>query len=64
MRAIRKARGLDIKDAAEIVGIHSTSISKIENDRCNVTISTLKRFATAYGVKIEDFFRDDIKEIR
>jgi transcriptional regulator with XRE-family HTH domain len=64
IKEIRQSQGLTLKQAAAVVGMNYANLSKIENDKRNVRMSTLERLAQGYGVTVADFFRDDIKEIR
>lgn len=52
LRAWREHRGLTLKDAAELVGLNSTTILWHEAGRSVPTIRTLEKFAQAYDVPI------------
>lgn len=54
LRKIRKARGLAVKDAAELTGINSGIISAIELNKRNPGLHSLVVFARAYEVTVDE----------
>lgn len=62
LRAIRKARGLSVKELAEISGVKARSIGKYENGEHRVEgakIETLAKLAIALGCRITDLIDDE-----
>ncbi len=49
---LRKKLGLTQEQLSEKAGIGKTQISKIENGKFNLTLSTINRIAEALGVKV------------
>jgi transcriptional regulator with XRE-family HTH domain len=58
LKALRNARGLTMRDLAQISGMSVNTISLIERGRSSPTISTLHRLATALGVKVTDLVQE------
>lgn len=54
VRALREERGLSQDDLAKLVGMAQTKLPAIEQGRRDVRISTVRRFADALGVSIQD----------
>lgn len=52
LKKIRKEKNLKQKDVAELVGISRSFYSDIENDRKNVSSSTLSKVSNALGVSV------------
>lgn len=55
LRALRSARGLR-QDAVEAKRLNYKYLQRIEAGRCNLTLRTLQKVASALEVKIEDLF--------
>ncbi len=49
----RQKAGLTQAQVAERMGVKQPVVAKIEGDRSNVSIDTLKRYANATGCKIK-----------
>ncbi len=56
LRALRSARGLR-QEALESRGLNYKYYQRIEAGRCNLTMSTLQKIASALEVKVEDLFQ-------
>ena len=52
LRWIREMNGLTQKDVAKKMGTHSTQISRLENGKLDLKLSTLRRYALACGGEI------------
>lgn len=52
LRGIREMNGLTQKDVAKKMGTHSTQISRLENGKLDLKLSTLRRYALACGGEI------------
>ena len=48
LRALRKARGLTLAEAADATGLHTTTVSRAEHGD-NPTLLTMVRLLRAYG---------------
>lgn len=59
LRALRKSKKMTLKDVADRAGCTSAYISQLEKGRANPSISTLKKIASVFDVKIIDFFLDN-----
>ncbi len=56
LRVLRKAHKMTLKDVADRAGCTSAYISQLEKGHTNPSISTLKKIASVFNVKIVDFF--------
>ncbi len=56
LRAIRTEQGISQQLAAELAGVHPTTMSGIERGKMNVTAATLVALALAYKVPLRSFF--------
>lgn len=54
IKEIRQARGITQKEVSQGTGINRPEISVIENNKKDVLVSTLKKIAVFFGVKIDD----------
>jgi transcriptional regulator with XRE-family HTH domain len=61
IRLLRKQKGLTQDKVAEIAGIDSKSLSRIECDIFNPSIETLERLASALNVRMQDFFTEELE---
>ena len=52
LRYVRELHGLTQKDVAKKMGTHSTWISRLENGKLDLKLSTLRRYALACGAEI------------
>ncbi len=56
LRTLRSVRGFR-QDAIEARGLNYKYLQRIEAGRCNLTLKTLKRVASALEVSVEDLFQ-------
>lgn len=56
IKSIREAKGLSQMDLASLSNLEKTSISRIENGRTNVTLTTIAILSTALEVKLSTIF--------
>ena len=59
IRTLREQRQLSLRALAERCGLSINAISQIERGENSPTVSSLHQLATALGVTIVDFFRQD-----
>lgn len=59
IKALRLERAMTLREVARATGLTEGLISKIENHRVSPPIATLSRIASALGVKLGYFFRED-----
>jgi transcriptional regulator with XRE-family HTH domain len=53
IRQIRKNKGMSIQQIRDITGLSKSTISEIENDISNPTISTLTKISHALNVSLD-----------
>lgn len=58
LEAARKARGLTLQEVADAIGVSPSLISKLEHDKVNVSINTLKRVCSFLGIRMASLFED------
>lgn len=63
IRTLRKRRGLSLRALSEECGLSFNAISRIERGENSPTVSTLHRLATALGVPITSFFRQEAERM-
>ncbi len=56
IKSIREAKGLSQLDLASLSNLEKTSISRIENGRTNVTLTTIAILSAALDVKLSTIF--------
>ena len=56
MRELRKRQGLSQRRLALMLGMDNTYLGRIEAGRCNISIDTMSRIASALGVEIRELF--------
>jgi XRE family transcriptional regulator, fatty acid utilization regulator len=59
VRALREAAGMSQDDLAKIVGMAQAKFPAIEQGRRDVRLSTVRRFARALGVTLQDLLPPD-----
>lgn len=59
IRAIRERQGLSLRTLSRMCSLSVNAISLIERGENSPTVSSLHQMATALGVAITDFFKDD-----
>ena len=57
MRTLRRRRGWNQEELAEIFGLHRTYVGAIERGEKNLTISTLRILAKTFNTTISNLFR-------
>ncbi len=57
LKKARKEAGLDQEEAAKVVGITQSAISKIESGQRRIDLIQLKAFAKIYKKKIDYFIK-------
>ena len=62
IRILRNQQGLSLRDLSERCGLSINAISKIERGENSPTVSSLHHLASALGLQITDFFRQEIHE--
>ena len=55
IRAIRKAKGISLKQLITMCPLHKSSLSEIENGKRDSHILTLKLLADVFEVDVKDF---------
>jgi len=60
IRKIRKAKKLSQQQIADHLGIHRVQYTRIENDKTDISVSTLQRLAQFFEIEIGDFFQEDV----
>jgi DNA-binding XRE family transcriptional regulator len=58
LRVLRVQRHLTQLEAAELVGIHPTHVSRVESGSTESKLGTLVAFAKAYGVTMAELFEE------
>ena len=58
LRTLRKERGWTQKELEQCTGIAQRNISSYESGKLQPSSKTIKRFAEAFGVRVEDFTGD------
>ena len=56
---IRQAKGLSIRQLAELCGVTAQNITKIEHGKYNVSVDILGKICNALGCKIEIIGKED-----
>lgn len=54
IRELREARGMTLKQLAELVGLDLSMVSKIERGQRGLEINRALAFARALGVRLDD----------
>lgn len=54
LKKYRKISGLSVRDLAVRAGIHYVSLVRLENEKFDPRLSTLRKLAEALGVKVCD----------
>lgn len=58
LRAVRKARGLSLKQVAALVGCTPSYLSMVETEKLDPSVSRLKKIADALGSTIVELFSE------
>lgn len=59
LRAARERSRLSTRELAARAGVSAGFISQLENGKCGVSVSVLKRIAAAVGISVADLLSDD-----
>ena len=62
IRKFRQEKGLTLHELAGSAGLSTPYISQLENGKASPSIATLRRIAEALGIKMVDFFADELVE--
>ncbi len=57
LRKVREQRGLSQEELAFKAGVHRTYVGGVERGEYNVTVLTLRRFAHALGITLQQALR-------
>lgn len=57
IRRLREKQGWSQEDCAEKCGLHRTYIGAVERGERNITIATLERIASAFGIPPVDLLK-------
>lgn len=63
MRALRKLKGWNQEQLAEVAGVEQPTISRIERGDTGVTLRNLYNVATALGVPLYQLFTEDAEAL-
>lgn len=58
VQSLRKVLGISQEELAFRAGFHRTYIGMIERGERNITLSNIKKMASALNVEIKDFFNE------
>lgn len=59
IKTFRTNKGLSQKEVAVSIGIDQAQYSRIESDKVEPTLSSLRKIAKALGVKVVEFFNEE-----
>ncbi len=59
MKRVRRAKGITLKQLADLTGISQTFLSEIENGKGNPTIDTLRKVASCLDLSLFDLLAED-----
>ena len=60
VRALRKQRGLTLREVADVLGVHYTHIQKIETGRKRPSSELILKYAMLFSVTADQLMRDDL----
>jgi transcriptional regulator with XRE-family HTH domain len=60
VRALRRRRGLTLREVADVVGVHYTHVQKIESGRKRPSSDVILKLAALFGVTADQLMRDDL----
>jgi len=55
IKALREAKGLSLKEIADLSGFSTALLSQVENHMVSPSLGTIVKLAKALGVKVSDF---------
>jgi transcriptional regulator with XRE-family HTH domain len=59
---LRKERILSIRNLADLIGLDSSKLSKIERGKINITELTLHSICTGLGLTVAEFWNYDVSD--
>jgi transcriptional regulator with XRE-family HTH domain len=63
IRMLRKRKGLSLRALAELSGLSTNAISRIERGENSPTVASLRLLANGLEVPVTDFFKDESEEV-
>ena len=60
LRAVRRERGLSLRDLAKRLDVSPSLISQVETGRASPSVSTLYAMAQALSVSVDDLLFDEV----
>ena len=60
IKELRTDQGLTLRQLADMIGVSSSYISQVENEKASPSIATLRLIAHALGIRVVDFFSDEL----
>lgn len=60
IKQIRKSKGISAKHVSDLLGIDPSTLSKYESNDRKINAELLPTIAEILGVKVEDFFKQNI----
>ena len=60
MRAVRRERGLSLRDLAKRLNVSPSLISQVETGRASPSVSTLYAMAQVLSVSVDDLLFDEV----
>ena len=61
LKKIRESKGMSQLDLASLSSLEKTSISRIENGRTNVTLTTAIILSSSLGIKLKELFDFEVE---
>jgi len=61
LKKIRESKGMSQSELASYSSLEKTSISRIENGRTNITLTTAILLSTSLGIKLKELFDFEVK---
>jgi transcriptional regulator with XRE-family HTH domain len=58
LRDLRQARGLTLRQLADLTGVSAALLSQVENGRTDPSIATMRRLAAVFDAEVATLFRD------
>jgi transcriptional regulator with XRE-family HTH domain len=61
LKKIRESKGMSQLDLASLSSLEKTSISRIENGRTNITLTTAIILSSSLGIKLKELFDFEVE---